>query len=44
MWFSIGDIMKDYKGFVKHVDEWDRVGINWGLSDLRILAKKYGTD
>mgnify|MGYP006277247427 CR=1 FL=1 len=35
--------MEDYKGFVEHVNEWDRLGINYGLSDLRYLAKKYNT-
>ena len=32
------------KEFVKHVDEWDNKGINWGLSDLREIAKKYSVD
>jgi len=35
--------MENYEEFVKHVDEWDKLGISWGLSDLRCLAKKYNT-
>jgi len=33
----------DYKGFVLHVRAWDKLGIPWGLNDLRELARKYHT-
>ena len=35
--------MEDYKGFVLHVREWNKIGIPYGISDLIRLAKRYGT-
>jgi len=34
---------EDYEGFVKHTMEWDKYGIPYGLSDLKLLARKYNT-
>jgi hypothetical protein len=31
----------DYKGFCLHLKEYDRLGIGYGLNDLRRLARKY---
>lgn len=31
----------NYKGFCLHIKEWDKLGIPWGLNDLRELARKY---
>ena len=33
----------DYEGFCKHIEAWDKLGIPWGMSDLRRIAKKYNT-
>ena len=33
----------DYKGFCEHVEEWRKLGIPWGISDLIRLAKMYNT-
>jgi hypothetical protein len=33
----------DYEGFVEHIQEWERLGLPYDLSDLIRLAKKYGT-
>jgi len=35
--------IKDYKGFVEHLIEYDDNGIPWGFSDLIRLANKYNT-
>jgi hypothetical protein len=31
----------NYKGFVLQRQEWDKLGISYGLNDLRELARKY---
>ena len=31
----------DYKGFVLHIREWERIGISYGVKELRELASKY---
>lgn len=31
----------DYKGFCKHIEGYEKLGIPWGLNDLRRLAKQY---
>jgi len=35
---------KNYKGFVLHVEEWDRNNVAYSLKDLKGLAKKYETE
>jgi hypothetical protein len=34
---------KNYQKFVKHVNQWKKLGIPYGINDLRELAKKYDT-
>jgi len=31
----------NYKGFCLHIREYDKLGIPYGLNDLRRLARKY---
>lgn len=33
----------DYQGFCEHLEEYNRLGIPTGLSDLRRLARQYNT-
>ncbi|MBA7474951.1 hypothetical protein ES707_10314 [subsurface metagenome] len=33
----------DYKSFCEHVEEWNRIGIPYGISDLMRIARRYGT-
>jgi len=33
----------DWKGFCEHVDEYDKLGIGWGINDLIRLSKIYHT-
>ena len=33
----------DYKGFVLHTKEWDRLGIPYGFNELIEIAEKYNT-
>ena len=41
-----GEVLKkksDYKGFVLHVEEWDKKCIAYGINDLIDLAHRYHT-
>ena len=31
----------DYRGFILHIWEWNKIGIPVGISDMKELAKKY---
>ncbi len=33
----------DYEGFCEHVEEWKKLGIPYGVSDLIRLSNKYHT-
>jgi len=33
----------DYKGFVLHIREWNKVGVVYGIDDLIQLAERYNT-
>lgn len=34
-------IVPDFKGFVLHVEEWNKNNVAYCMNDLRELAKKY---
>lgn len=34
----------NYKGFVEHIEEWERAGIPHSMSDMADLSKRYGTE
>lgn len=36
-------IKPDYKGFCKHIEEWNKQRIPWGTSELIKLTKIYNT-